>query len=65
MKLDRSHARRTQPVLHAFGEKIDKGRVIVGAGDLLKGFSSRLHERITSLLLKLFKRFEAIGREGG
>ena len=60
MKLDRSHVRFTQPVLNAFGEKIDEGRMIVGAGDLLKRFSARIEKCVTSLLLKLFERFQTV-----
>ena len=61
----RSHARRSEPPLDAFGEKIDEGRMIVGAGNLLKRLTTRAEEGVTPLLLKLLESFEAIGREGG
>lgn len=65
MKLGRSHARLSEPTLHAFGEKIDKSGVIVGTGDLLKGLASCLQKRVTSLLLKLFERFKTVGGKRG
>ena len=64
MKLVRSHAQVSQPALHAFGEKIDESRMIVGAGDLLEGLAARAKEGVTSLLLKLFEGLQTVGREG-
>ena len=52
-------------MFHAFGEKIDKGRMIVRAGDLLEGFATSLEKGVTSLLLKLFEGLEAVCRECG
>src|SRR5688572_16253043 len=65
MKRAGSHARLSEPTFDAFGEKIDKGGMIVRARDLLEGFSPGLEKGVTSLLLKLFEGFEAICREGG
>ena len=64
MKLVRSHAQVSQPALYAFGEKIDEGRMIVRAGDLLEGLAAGAKERVTSLLLKLFEGLQTVGREG-
>lgn len=63
MKRAGSHARVSEPTFDAFGEKIDEGWMIVGAGDLLEGFSTGLEKGVTSLLLKFFKRLQAVGRE--
>ena len=65
MKRAGSHARLSEPAFDAFGEKIDERWMIVGAGDLLEGFSTRLEKSVTSLLLKFFKRLQAVGRERG
>lgn len=65
MKLGRSHAQLSQPALYAFGEKIDERRMVIGTRDLLEGFTPSFHERVTSLLLKLFERLEAIRRKRG
>ena len=64
MKPGRSHARLSQPALDPFGEKIDEGRMIIGAGDLLEGFAAGTDERVTSLLLKLFEGLQAVSGKG-
>jgi hypothetical protein len=64
MMLGRSHARPSQPAFHTFGEKIDKRRMVVWTGYLLKRFAARAHKGVATLLLQLFEGFEAVGGEG-
>ena len=64
MKLGRSHAGWSKPEADSLGEKIDEGRVIVRTGDLLERLAAGFEEGVTSLLLKLFERLQAVGREG-
>src|ERR1035437_1385661 len=65
LKVNRSHSPASKPHVGAFGEKIDEGRVIVQAGDLLKRLAAGLEKRGASLLLDFLERLEAVGGERG
>ena len=49
--------------MHSLGEKIDKGRVIVEAGDLLKGCATCFEKGFATSHLNFLEGFEAIGGE--
>ena len=52
-----------QPNASAFGEKIDKGWMVVEAGDLLEGFAASGEKGFAALLLDFLERFQAVGGE--